>query len=267
MTSSTWSSLAVLIAAASLSAAQPTLLDQGYRQMYNLDFDEAHRSFQDWEQMHPDDPMGPASDAAAFLFAEFERLHILQSELFVRNDSFLKRQTRTPDPANKQKFDSALARATQLSQRKPDDDNSRFAVILSHGLQADYLALIEKRYLVSLSEVKTGRILAEQLLAKDPTCYDAYLAVGVENYMLSLKPVPVRWILRLAGAQTDREEGIRKLRLTAEKGRYLLPYARLLLAVAALRDHDRDRARNLLQYLTREFPRNHLYAEELARLQ
>ncbi|MGE5647409.1 MAG: hypothetical protein ACM336_16630 [Acidobacteriota bacterium] len=259
--------LVALSVIASLSAAQPTLLDSGYREMYNLEFDQAHRSFQEWERMHPDDPLGPASNAAAYLFAEFARLHILQSELFVRNDSFLKRETPAADPATKRKFDGALARAEQLAARNPEDGNSQFAAILTHGLRADYLALIEKRYFASLNDIKAGRALAERLLAKDPTYYDAYLAIGVESYTLGLKPLPVRWVLRLGGARTDKEEGIRKLRLTAEKGRYLLPYARLLLAVAALRDHDRGRARNLLQYLHREFPANPLYAEELARLQ
>jgi hypothetical protein len=57
-----------------------------------------------------------------------------------------------------------------------------------------------------------------------------------------------------------------RLRITAEKGRYLKPYARLLLAVAALRDKDRVRARELMAGLASEFPHNRLYAEELARL-
>jgi hypothetical protein len=115
--------------------------------------------------------------------------------------------------------------------------------------------------------MKTSRSLAERLLAADPSCYDAYLAVGVENYLLSLNAAPVRWILRLGGAQTDREEGLQKLRLTASKGHYLAPYARLLLAVAALRDKDRDTARELLAGLSREFPGNDLYRKELARIQ
>jgi hypothetical protein len=45
-----------------------------------------------------------------------------------------------------------------------------------------------------------------------------------------------------------------------------MPYARLLLAVAALRDHNQERARALLEDLSREFPHNHLYSQELARL-
>ena len=95
---------------------------------------------------------------------------------------------------------------------------------------------------------------------------DAYLAVGVENYMLSLKLAPVRWVLRMTGAQTDKEQGIQQLKLTAEGGRYLRPYARLLLAVAALRDGNVAGARTLLADLAKEFPRNRLYSQELARL-
>ena len=76
----------------------------------------------------------------------------------------------------------------------------------------------------------------------------------------------MRWLLRIYGAQADKTQGIEKLKLTAEKGHYLLPFARLLLAVAALRDKDKTRARELLGGLARDFPKNGLYARELSLL-
>jgi hypothetical protein len=115
--------------------------------------------------------------------------------------------------------------------------------------------------------MKNAGILAERLLAIDPSYYDAYIAVGVENYILGSSPAPVRWLLRAYGAETDKNRGVEELRLTAEKGHYLLPYARLLLGVAALRDGDRKQASEILADLAREFPNNKLYARELARLQ
>ena len=247
------------------------LLETGYRQMYDLEFDRAHKSFGEWERQRPDDPLGHVSNAAAFLFAEFDRLHILQSEFFVDDERFRHARKLTPDPAVREAFDRELAKAEQLADgvlaRAPQDADALFAKILTMGLRADYEALIEKRYLDSLRIIKSSRTLAEQLLAIAPNYYDAYLAVGVENYMLSLKPAPVRWLLELGGAQTDRERGLQDLRLTADKGRYLKPYARLLLAVAALRDKNRTQARELLAGLAREFPHNQLYSEELSRLQ
>ena len=85
--------------------------------------------------------------------------------------------------------------------------------------------------------------------------------------MLGLKPAPVRWLLRIYGAQTNKDQGIEKLRLTAAKGHYLLPFAQLLLAVAALRDKNRKQAGDLLAGLVRQFPNNTLFRRELDRLQ
>jgi len=48
--------------------------------------------------------------------------------------------------------------------------------------------------------------------------------------------------------------------------RSLIAMGVLLLAVAALRDRKTGEAKMLLAGLSKEFPRNRLYAEELARL-
>ena len=263
----------ILLAAMTCRAAtgvDPVSLEAGYRQMYNLDFDAAHRTFAAWERTHPEDPLGPTSNAAAYLFAEFDRLHILESELFVDNEKFAKRQKLVPDTKVQSAFEGELKRGEEIANRalsrSAEDHAALFAKVLVGGLRSDYMALVEKRNFAALSTIKGSRILAEKLLSQDPSYYDAYLAVGVENYLLGVNSAPVRWLLRLGGAQTDKDQGIAKLRVTAEKGHYLAPYARLLLAVAALRDHDRSAARSLLSGLAEEFPRNPLYRKELARI-
>jgi len=244
----------------------PTPLETGYQQMYNLQFDAAHQTFQAWERQHPEDALGPASDAAAYLFTEFDRLHILQSEFFTHDDHFYTDRKLTPDLVTKQKFDAFVEQALALASQAPNDPNARFAGVLAHGLRSDYMALIEKRYVSAFKEMKNARSSAEQLLMTHPEYADAWIAIGVENYMLSLKPAPLRFLLRLSGGETDRGVGLDKLRITAEKGHYLLPFARLLLAVAALREHNKERARDLLAGLAKEYPHNPLYSQELARL-
>lgn len=258
--------LAIPIFCAAVGSAQPTLLDAGYRQMYDLQFLEAHRSFQEWQRQYPDDPMGFVSDAAAYLFSEFDRLHILQAEFFTHDQHFITDHKLTPDPVVKRKFDAALEKTRSLAARAPQSESAIFSLLLVGGLRSDYAALIDKRYMTSFKEMKAARQQAERLLAANPQFYDAWLAGGVENYMLSIKPLVVRWFLRIAGGETDRAAGIARLKLTAEKGRYLGPFARLLLAVVALRDKDVNRARELLVGLTKEFPHNPLYQQELARL-
>jgi hypothetical protein len=246
-------------------------LERGYSQMYNLEFAKAHGSFAEFQQLRPGDPMGPVSDAAAYLFSEFDRLHILQSEFFTDDSSFLNRQDRLqPDPAAQRAFQDALDRgrkqASAVLARAPKDQNALFAMVLAIGLESDYLSLIAKQNFPALSKAKQARKAAQQLLDMYPECYDAYVAIGVENYLLSLKPLALRWLLRLGGAQTDKQLGISRVRIVAEKGRLLRPFARLLLAVAALRDQDLTTARRLLTELVSQFPNNDLYRQELQRL-
>lgn len=247
------------------------LLDAGYSQMYNLDFEGAHKSFQLYKEARPQDPLGPVSNAAAYLFSEFNRLHILEVDLFTDDKKFESREEPAPDPAIRAAFEGELSAAVEkaghIPAQSPQRNDAMFAKVLAEGLRGDYLALIEKRNLAGLSYMNAARVLAEKLISQDPSYYDAYLAVGVENYLLGVTAAPLRWILHLTGAETDKDVGLANLKLTAEKGHYLAPYARLLLAVAALRDHDRSTAKNLLAGLSREFPQNSLYERELARVQ
>src|SRR5882757_5940317 len=83
----------------------------GWLKMYDLKFDDAHRSFAAWKQNFPDDSLGPASNAAAYLFSELARLGALESELFVDDSRFKEREKLRPDPAKKALFVRELAQA------------------------------------------------------------------------------------------------------------------------------------------------------------
>src|ERR1700677_2502873 len=174
-----------------------TPLNDGYHAMYNLDFAAAHNHFQQWMNAHPDDCLGPASDAAAYIFTEFDLLGVLDIELFADDGRFESRKRPAIDPALKQGFQNRIAQSEHLAD-----------IALQHNAND----------------------------AIPPPLYDANLAVGIENYMLSLKAAPIRWILGMAGAGTNKAEGVRLLTLTAQQGHYLAPFARLMLAVGELRD-------------------------------
>ncbi len=248
----------------------PTILDHGYSDMYNLNFAQAHQEFATWMQTYPTDPMGPVSDAAAYLFTEFTRLGVLDIDLFDDDDNFEGRNKKTPDPVLKVAFNQDLGRANQLADAAlamdPHDTRALFVKTLTSGLHADYAQMIENRDFAGLKYTEVASKYADQLLAIAPQDYDAYLAVGLENYILGLKPAPVRWLLHLTGAQTNAVLGKRDMNLVATKGHYLAPFARLLLAVAALRDKDTTKARLILASLAQEFPNNPLYARQLAKI-
>lgn len=256
------------------TAADPSLdpasLDRGYRLLYGLHFLEAQQEFERWQQGHPQDPLGPVSEAAGRLFSEFNRLGVLESQFYVRDSNFDKRPRLDPDPEIKAHFDADLVRAETLSRnllaRDPDHKDALFVMALCSGLRADYAAMVEKRNLASLGYIKQGQQYADKLLALDPGYYDAYLALGMSKYIIGSQSAPVRWLLHIGGYAGDKKEGVHDLQLTAEHGHFLAPFARLLLAIAYLRDKDKSGARALLAGLQRDFPDNPLFAREINRL-
>jgi len=257
-------------AASGAAPASLPPLDSGFRLLYNLDFSSAEQQFKAYEQLHADDPTGPVSEAAGLLFSEFQRLGVLESQFYENDSTFSARKKLSPDPETKKRFDAVLQRAEALAQarlaKNPKDHDGMFAMTLASGLRADYAALIEKKNFESLHYTKQSTAWSTQLLAAHPECYDAHLAAGVSKYIIGSMSAPVRWILRVGGVSGDKQAGIAELQLTAEKGHYLAPFARILLAIAYVRDKDKTRARQVLSSLQTDFPSNPLFGREIARL-
>jgi hypothetical protein len=264
--------LLVSLSAASFATANvPTLaLDQGFRRLYDLDFAGAQKNFESWERQNPDNPMGPVSEAAGVLFSEFNRLGVLETQFYEDDSVFAARKKYDVDLRQKTLFEQRLARAENLARsrlaRDAKDRDALFAMTLASGLRSDFLALIEKRNMASLHYTKEATAWANQLLAADPKCYDAHLASGVSRYIIGSMAAPVRWILRIGGISGDKAGGISELQITAREGRLLAPFARILLAIAYVREKQPAQARQLLLSLQHEFPNNPLFGRELARL-
>lgn len=256
-------SLVLASAVAEAEPAQPTDIELGFHSMYNLDFAQAHNYFSMWEREHPTDPMGPVSQATAYLFSEFNRLGVLEAELFTDDSRFDARQKLTPDPKVREEFNGALDRADKLAAAAAGQSNSNFlfSQVMALGLRSDYAALIDKKDFTAMRYMKEARELAEKLLLQDPKAYDAYIAVGVENYLSGIRPAPVRWLLQMGGVETDKNKGIQELQEAAAHGDLLKPYAELLLAVASLRDNNSAEGCGLLNKLATAYPRNPLYRQ------
>jgi hypothetical protein len=245
-------------------------LDSGFRFLYDLDFAHAREAFAAWEQQHPDNPLGPACEAAGLLFSEFNRLGVLEAQFYQDDKAFQARREFTPDPTVRDRFNATLDRAEKsaLAQLAKDGKSrdALFAMTMASGLRADYAGLIEKRNLASLRFTKQATAWAQQLLVVDPGCYDAHLATGVSQYIVGSMAAPVRWLVRLGGVSGDKAAGIRELQVTADHGQYLAPFARILLAIAYVREKDKPRARELLVALRDDFPENPLFGREISRL-
>ena len=263
--------IVLAIGVAHATETTPSALDRGFQRLYDLDFPGAQREFQSWETENPQNPMGPVSQAAGILFSEFNRLGVLEAQFYESDSAFASRKKYQPDAEQRARFEEQLARAEAFGRSRlahdPHDRDALLGMTLVNGLRADYAALIEKRSLSSLHYTRESSGWAQQLLQADPNCYDARLAGGISQYIVGSMAAPMRWLLRMGGVPGDKARGIAELQATAVNGRLLAPFARILLAIAYVRDKDRERAREVLLSLQKDFPDNHLFPLELARLE
>jgi TPR repeat protein len=267
--------LSTVLTGQNLSMAPPPsvekVLDQSFRAMYNLQFDEALSKLEAAKALSKDDPLPWVAQSSAVLFREFTRLKILRSEMFISDENFDARPAQKWDPAGKKQFDDTLAGAEQIAQerlkRDRNDVRALFALTLVNGLRADDSALITKKNIAAIGYTKAASSFAERLLALAPNQYDAYLATGMGKYIVGGKAAPIRWLLRLDGLKGDQEQGVKEMKLAAEQGHYLAPFARILLAFDDLRHKNKAEALKKLTWLHDQFPNNPLFALEISKLE
>jgi hypothetical protein len=127
-------------------------------------------------------------------------------------------------------------------------------------------SLIDKRQLDSLKKIREADTYSNRLLKVAPDAADAYLGLGTANYIIGSLPGTKKFFLGLAGIHGDKKRGIEQLEIAANHGHYLRPFAKILLALVALREKRPEVARAQLTQLASEFPDNSLFASELAKL-
>src|SRR5205823_6612364 len=261
--------MATLLPAFVRAQSVETMLDESFHAMYNLQFDDALNKAEKAKLADKNDPMAWVTQASAILFREFDRLHILRSETFASDDAFDRRPAYKWKPDIRKQFDDALSGGEKLAQerlnRNKQDARALFALALINGLRADDAALITKRNLAALSYTRSATGYADKLLALAPDYYDAYVATGMGKYIIGGKAAPVRWILRIGGLKGDQEQGLKELKLASERGKYLAPFARIMLAFDDLRHKNMAEARKKFESLRDQFPRNPLFSQEIAK--
>jgi hypothetical protein len=246
-------------------------LDAGFNRMYELKFPAAREVFQSYITGHPADPMGQVSLAASYLFEEFNEHGVFTSAFFLNDKKLLGGITDPGNDAYRARFLEANSRARQMAQNlldaNPNDPMGLFVFTLANGMEADYDALIAKKDLASLVLLRETQKSARMLLAINPEADDAYLALGAANYIIGCLPGYKRFFLNFGGIHGSRTLGMQQLARAAKGGRYLKPFAKVMLALAALREKQPGLARNLFSELHDQFPENRVFASELAKLQ
>ena len=244
-------------------------LSSGFHSLYAQNFPEAREKFNNWESQHPEEPFGQVALAASYLFEELYRQDVLSSDFFLNEKRFLHGIEGKPDPARMKSFQEALDGARKLAKERlaknARDPEAFFALTLAAGMESNADLVLKKQHLESLKRLKEANEYAKQLLAEQPDANDAYVALGSANYIIGSLSGGARFMLWFGGVHGDKKLGMQQLGKTIENGRYLQPFAKILLALAARREKQNPLAQKLFLELTEDFPESALYAAEYAK--
>lgn len=273
--------LLILLNPLTASAAEPAKADHSpafttvpelrasFDLLYRQRFAAARQGFESWESHNPKEPFGEVAIAASYLFEELYRQNVLSSDFFLDDKKFLRGIDGKPDPQRMSHFREHLTRARELARARqkidPNDAEALFAFTLSAGMESDVLAILERKHLEALKRMKEADKYAKQLLAHHPETTDAYIAPGIANYIVGSFGSGSRVALWFGGIRGDKKTGMEQITKTATTGRYLQPFAKIILALAARREHQPVLAQRLLGELTEQYPGNTLYAFEYSK--
>jgi len=276
--------LSVMLAPAVLAAQEPAEtaaesktpafhtvpeLMAGFNLLYQQKFTEAREAFSAWKSQNPAEPFGEVALAASYLFEELYRQGVLTSDFFLNERKFLHGIDGKPDPVRMNSFREALTHARILAKQRlktnPREPEGLFALTLAAGMESDADAILEKKQLDGLKRMKEANEHAKQLLAQHPDAGDAYVAPGIANYIIGSLNPGYRVALWFGGIHGDKKLGMEQVAKTVENGRYLRPFAKIMLALAARREKQNVLAQKLLRELSEEFPTNDTYAAEYAK--
>ena len=244
-------------------------LSTGFDLLYEQRFAEARETFANWQSSNPEEPFGEAAIAASYLFEELYRQHVLTSDFFLNDKKFRNGIDGKPNPERMRNFRAALAQTERLARDRqrtsPDDAEALLALTLAAGMESDALSILEKKHLEGVKRMKEANKYAKQLLAQHPDVTDAYIAPGIANYIIGSQSAGARVALWFGGIHGDKKLGMEQVGKTAENGRYLRPFAKIILALAARRENQDALAQRLLLELKQQYPDNVLFASEYAK--
>jgi tetratricopeptide (TPR) repeat protein len=258
-----------ILLCASVFAAEPQL-GPGWEHFYNLEYDQALHDFQQQAAREPADPDAHNHVAHAVLYREMYLAGALESELVSGSNPFLRRERLAASAESAKLFNQSLATAMKLAEERlkavPNDPKAMYSLGVSHALRANYNFLVRKAWMDSLKDATAARKLHNRVYELDRSCIDARLLQGLHDYVVGSLPWHWKVLGFLGGIRGDREEGIKTLRLVAEKGNLNKYDAQVMLAALYRRERRPKDAIPLLGPLIQRFPRNYLLRLELAQM-
>ncbi|HLG15494.1 MAG TPA: hypothetical protein VJH03_13480 [Blastocatellia bacterium] len=254
---------------ASASEEFDRLRNEGNDALYNIDYQTARDRYQRMTKVAPDHPAGYVYLANNLWLEWLNSSRRLSSSLYSGGSFYVQGSGEDKiDPKLESKFNDlikqALAVTTSRLQKDPKDVEALYYQAAAFGLRAGFKATVKRSFVRAIGDANDSIKLQKQVIKLDPNYVDAYLSIGLYEYIVDSLPFLWRTLARIAGFSGSKKRGIEHLEMAAEKGKYTPDDARVLLIGVYSREGRPDLALEMISYLSAKYPRNYLLGVERA---
>lgn len=235
---------------------------QAFESIYNLDYDEAERSLAILRGRFPEHPAPPLYLATVLWLRELFGREELDLDHFVA-PGYFKEETDRKMPARQreaffQYLDESRDKSQAVLEADPNNPDARYLLGARHGILASFAITIDRRVGEAFDHGKQAYKLHRRLIDEDPEYFDAYMSVGMYEYIVGSIPWYIKWIARLVGYSGSKERGFEYLGIAAKKGTYVRDDALTLQMVLFIREKRPADALANAQTLFSKYPKNFL---------
>ena len=241
----------------------------GFEHFYNLEYDQAVRSFEAAVKTHPNDAFAVNHLLSGVMFRELYRIGALDTELYAKN-GFLTSKQFPIDPKARQRILDLMDQSLKISEARlktnPDDPDALYTRGVVRGLKSTYIGLIDKSWFAALRSAVGARHDHERVLELDPKYSDAKMTVGIHNYIIASVSWPVKVAASVIGLSGSKQRGIQYLFEAGDAGGETAVDSKIALSLFLRREQRYPEALKLVGGLCADFPRNFLFRLEDANL-
>jgi tetratricopeptide (TPR) repeat protein len=262
-------SLILALLAVSLPG-QEALIEEGFNDFYNLDYDQAISIFEKAIARNPSLPDLHNHLAQALIFREMFRNGALESELVSGSNSFLRRPKLNPTPETEKRILDEIGKGMTLAEarlaKNPKDTAAMYAAGISYGLRSNYFWVVKKAWHDSLRDANAARKLHNRISELEPDNVDARLVQGLHDYIVGSLPWGYKMLGFMVGIHGDKDKGVHTVQDVARNGKLNRVDAEILLCALYRRENQSKLAVPLVQDLIKRYPRNYLLRMELGQM-
>ena len=252
-----------------LPAKADTHRERGFHALYNMRYEESQEEFNKLIREVPDHPAGYIYLAGSIWLEHLAALRRLQTQLYNRNDSFFAAPVDSLDATVDKNFTLNITRGIELAENRLDKDSTDLTGLyylgIARGAVAAYESTVKRSFFASLKNGARAVDLHRRLLRYYPSFTDAYVSVGMYDYVVGSLPLAVKIMAFLGGVHGSKKNGLAELERVSRDGHFARVEAEIILVLLYDREKRFSDSLKLLQQLSEQYPGNIIFRMELGR--